>query len=422
MNWPVSRANHRNPRPRVFRPVEGSNPPVGRHGPKGPWHHAWILIIVGAFVVFTTSCGVSRKHLSPEPQAPGDWTTIRGASDNSGVAYTDGPLRIDTLLWQYKTGGVATTEPIIAGGLLYYSSRDRRLEILNAATGKRLLRERYQGPVTGVLPGDTLFACTTDQNERHLFLYSYDPVDQLARIDIPISGCPPRRLSDGSILIAGMHGDLVCIGPDGEVKWSVKADGLVTSSVTVADSLFLVSAGRTVSARRVADGSVVWSHLSPGAVRAAPSVSDGMAFFGSTDSLVYAVTLNEGAMKWFFATRGQVMTSPTVGPDRVYLAANDQLVYALDRTTGRKVWSYNTGAPANTEPTLAGNTLIISTQKGKLLFLNAATGTLEQEFHLSAPASTAPVVANNRVYVADVRRQLYCFGSSREEMSLRDSD
>jgi len=78
-----------------------------------------------------------------------------------------------------------------------------------------------------------------------------------------------------------------------------------------------------------------------------------MAYFGSTDSLLYAVTLDTGTMKWFFAASGQIMASPTVGDSLIYLAANDQMVYALDRATGRPVWSFDTGAPVNTEPTLA---------------------------------------------------------------------
>ena len=376
------------------------------------------LLLISLLLV---SCGVSRTRLTPQPSSPGDWTTTRGALDNRGLASDPGTLRIDTLLWQCRTGGIASTEPIIQGGLLYFSGRDRRLEIIDAETGKRLVRERFQGPVTGALPSDTMFAFATDQNERKVFIYSYSPVREIAKFDIPISSAPPRRLADGSILIAGIHGELVRFGSGGDVIWSVNAAAPISSSPAITDSLILIAAGRTVSARRIADGSVVWSHLASGAVRAAPAVGDDIVYFGSTDSLLYAVTLGAGSMQWFFAGSGQILTSPTVGDERVYLASNDQKVYALDRKTGRQVWSYDTGAPANTEPTLAGDLLYVSTQLGKLLVLDAATGALNREFDLSAPAATAPIVANGRVYVADTRRQLYCFGPYDQPQALTET-
>jgi outer membrane protein assembly factor BamB len=53
--------------------------------------------------------------------------------------------------------------------------------------------------------------------------------------------------------------------------------------------------------------------------------------------------------------------------------------------------------------------------------LDAATGTLKREFDLAGPAASAPVIANGRIYVADVRRQLYCFGASTLTPALSET-
>jgi outer membrane protein assembly factor BamB len=366
---------------------------------------AIIVLVLG---VLLTSCGFSRTRLTPQPTTSTDWPTVGGDLRNRSVAHGSA-LRIDTLLWQRKTGGVASTEPTVSGGYLYFSGRDRRLEVYDAQTGHRRYRGRYNGPVTGVVPGDSLFAFATDQDERRLFLCQYRPVRVVEKIDIPTSSAPPRRLHDGSILIAGLHGDIIRFDTDGSMIWQISARGPVSAAPTVGDSLLLVSAGRKVIAYHLSDATEAWSYSVVGAVRAAPALDD-YAYIASTDSILYAVSAVNGSMEWFFATSGQLVASPAVGPTRVFLSSNDGNVYGIDKANGRELWRYYTGAPANTSPVLAGNTLVVSTQKAKLLLLDAATGALLKQFDLEAPAATAPVVAGGHIYVTDFRRQLYCFG------------
>jgi len=367
-----------------------------------------VLLLAAA----AAGCGLHHARLHPGPAAPGDWPTLGGGARNKGVAGAHSiPVSVDGLLWRRKTGAVASSEPVVRGGLLYFPGLDGRLGIYDSRSGDRLARVSFKGPVTGVIFGDSGFTVATDQNERRLIFMTYNPLDRRHSIAIPTSGVSPRRIDDGSLIVAALNGEVSKYDSLGGLLWKIDVKGPVTAAPVVADSVVLIAAGHSVSARRASDGGQIWSHQASGAVLAAPAVDD-RAYFGSTDSLLYAVNTATGTMGWFFAARGQITVSPVTGSDHVYLASNDYRVYSLDKATGDTVWSYDTGGPVTTRPTLAGDMLYVGTQTGELLILNAATGALVRSFKLDGLAATPPIIADGRVYIADTKRRLYCFGNS----------
>jgi len=337
------------------------------------------------------------------------WPTVRAELPARGVVTPDQPLRVETLLWESKTGGVATHEPVVYRGLLFHTGQDRRLEIFDAATGDRKHRDRYSGPVTGTVATDSGFIFATDQDQRELYYFHYDPLRKWHNRRIPVSEAPPRQLDDGTVLIAALHGGVLRVGMEEEPIWTAQTPGPIESAPSVSDSMIVVSTGRFVMALRLRDGSEMWTHKTGGAVMAAAAIDDRV-YCGSTDSLVYALDLQSGSMQWFFSTKGQVVTTPTIGDSLIYIAGNDQWIYALDKRTGKQVWSYDTGAPANREAALADGILYLATLSSKLVLLNADTGEVIRELPLTAPAATGPVIAEGRVYVEDMRRRILCFG------------
>lgn len=366
-----------------------------------------VVTLLAMFVL--GGCAIKSPRLTLGSAAAQDWPTFRADLSARGAVTPDQPLRIETLLWERKTGGVATHEPTVYRGLLFHTGQDRRLEIFDAVTGDRKHRNRYDGPVTGTVATDTGFIFATDQDQRELFYYHYDPLKKSHGRRIPIAQAPPRQLDDGSVLIAALHGRVMRLGMDEEPLWVAQTPGPIAAAPSVSDSLVVVSTGRFVLALRLGDGSEQWTHETGGAVLAAAAIDDRV-YCGSTDSLVYALDKQSGAMQWFFSTKGQVVTTPTIGDSLVYIAGNDQSIYALDKRTGKQVWSYDTGAPANCDPTLAEGILYVATLSGKLVLLNARTGEVIRELPLTAPAATGPVIAEGRVFVEDMRRRILCFG------------
>ncbi|MBD3298774.1 MAG: PQQ-binding-like beta-propeller repeat protein [candidate division Zixibacteria bacterium] len=397
----------------VARPMRRKSP--GRRGdppgrPCGAQRRStYRCLVYLSIALLLTGCGLGSERLTTITTDGTAWPTYRSNLESNARIETGAPLRIETQLWESKTGGVACGEPVVRDGYVFFPGCDRRIEVYNALTGEREFRNRFDGPVAGVVAHDSLFVFVTDQNQRKVYVYSRNPVKELWSARIPISQCPPRLLDDGSLLVATLHGRLMRMTPDSDVVWDVRTPGQIHAPPAVHDSFVVVPSGRVLSTRRLSDGSELWSHQTSGAVMATPAIDDRV-YVGSTDSLLYAVDLETGRMDWFFATNGQLLTTPAIGDSIVYLAANDRNIYALNKRTGKLIWSYETGGPANQSPTLAGNILFVATTSEQLLLLDAASGDLVREFPLTAPAVTAPVIAHNRVYVADQRRRLLCFG------------
>ena len=91
------------------------------------------------------------------------------------------------------------------------------------------------------------------------------------------------------------------------------------------------------------DESLLWHFPTEAPVTSAPTVADGVLYFGSEDHHVYALDAETGDMIWRFETGDAVRPTPTVAGDAVYVASDDEHVYALDRETGKLLWQHNVG-------------------------------------------------------------------------------
>ncbi|MEW5700814.1 MAG: PQQ-binding-like beta-propeller repeat protein [Candidatus Zixiibacteriota bacterium] len=367
-----------------------------------------------AFVLLLSAVGCSgpRLHLPIRPSL-GAWPTERGSADNRGsVSGSIGEMR---LLWRTRTGGLAAGEPTVSGGVLYFPGLDRRLEIVSIADGRRLWRTRFRGPVTAAVARADGFDVLTDQDELRYLIFHRDPLRLAASFPVIACRAAPRLINDSLILLAAYNGSIACRTRGGDLVWETHTLGPILTAPALVDSVAYVASGRQVIALSTTDGTILWTHRSSGAIGAAPAVGN-LVYVGSADSLVYALDRRNGAMAWFFAAGAGVFTTPAVGGDRLFFGANDGYIYALNESTGRLLWRYNTGAIANLPCTLVGNSVLVSSRNNRLLVLDAADGRLIGEHKLLAPATTPPIVAAGRVFVADTKRNLYCFGSVRDSL------
>ena len=86
---------------------------------------------------------------------------------------------------------------------------------------------------------------------------------------------------------------------------------------------------------------LLWRHEIGGAVASAPTVADGVVYFGSEDHHVYALDAATGRVLWRFLAEREVWHSPTVHDGTVYVTSTrgyygdgNSPVYALEAATG----------------------------------------------------------------------------------------
>ncbi|MHB8522791.1 MAG: outer membrane protein assembly factor BamB family protein [Limisphaerales bacterium] len=128
---------------------------------------------------------------------------------------------------------------------------------------------------------------------------------------------------------------------------------------------------------RAAPGDLKWAFRTDGAVRSSPALgTNGLVYFGSADSKIYAVDAGTGAKRWELATGAPVISSPAIGPDgTVFIGSTDGALYACDGATGRKRWSFGAGDQVISSPALGANGwLYVTSWNGTIYAVDSATG------------------------------------------------
>ena len=155
-----------------------------------------------------------------------------------------------------------------------------------------------------------------------------------------------------------------------------------------------------------------WQFQTRGEVSIAPSVVDGVAYFGSSDHCVYAVEMTTGQELWAVSTPNMVMSEPLVVDNRVFFGYGDKTVLAtatgfrrgagpsgveaVAAQTGKRLWRFPTGGEVM--PTLLYRDGTVYAPDGNAMFyaLAASTGKLLWDVHEgSIDSMSSPVLVGD---------------------------
>ncbi len=373
-------------------------------------HTITLLFLALLFV----SCSSGRSKLIYSEATAYNWLTPRADAANTGHVASSVINEPYTILWTVKTGGVSASEPIVRDGLIFFSGLDRRFEVYDLATGERRFRKRFEGPILGVIPGDSTFGVLVDQAERRYFTYNLRTARETGNFKVPTVSTAPRTHSDSTILLGTWHGHVYCYTHDGREIWHTECDGPVLSPPAIVDSVVYVASGRSIFALKSDDGATLWEHGVSGAIEGGPAVG-GHVYFGAIDSFATALSKSDGEVAWTTRHAGGIFAAPAIGENLVYFASNDGTLTALNKSDGTINWTYNAGAVANLSPTLCGDLLLITSRQSTVSMLSAETGEhLWSDSTLSAQAMTSPVVVGDRILLTDSRRLLICLAPASQ--------
>ena len=277
------------------------------------------------------------------------------------------------------------------------------LVMLTAACARISGPEGWSG---GVVKDDTLYIGTADGS-----LLAVDKTDGstlwrrelLADEDVDQAIYGTVAVSDDSVYVGGYNGSLYVFGLDGsEIRWGNQPlGGPIVGGPTLVDNLVIVGTAidesqengkGMVHALDAETGDTVWRFSADGSVWSAPTVADGVVYFGTLDKTVYAVNLEDGTELWRQSTEGAVVASPLVSGGRVYIGAFDSTFYALDAKTGDVDWKFTESNLWYWAKALAlGNTIFAPSLDGNLYALDADTGTRLWTFESEGAIVGTPV-------------------------------
>jgi outer membrane protein assembly factor BamB len=194
----------------------------------------------------------------------------------------------------------------------------------------------------------------------------------------------------------------------GNVRWTTpvtQGGGWWGQIVSTGDILVLVDAAGDMTALRMEDGAVVWTHTGPipfggrSVVTTLPVADDGILFVSSSGD-----SSTHGYLDAYRATDGTRLWEHDEGLNStVYLGAANGMLYAnmgmsqqvdaLRGTDGSTLWHATLSGPVTAQPIIAGNAIYLNNY-GEVYALNAATGALLWQYKPPQVASSSDLTVS----------------------------
>jgi eukaryotic-like serine/threonine-protein kinase len=259
-------------------------------------------------------CGVGMFYALDAATGQKIWDYTTGGVIHSSPAYADSTIFFGSwdsylyamgaadgsLKWKFKTGTDTVyynqvgfqSSPVVYNGVVYSGCRDAHIWAIDATKGT--LRWKYFNNgswviVTPVVHADTLYFTTSDTHK--LIALQAVTGKELYTGDCKSFGFSSPALTEGRLYLGNFGGSLMAFETaTGKVVWEFK-----TSAAAANKDSVLNRNGEFDFAKIFKDYSYLGNLkamdvlYSVGSVLSSPAVANGVVYFGSTDSCVYAL-------------------------------------------------------------------------------------------------------------------------------------
>ena len=340
-------------------------------------------------------------------------STFRANPAHTGVYSASGVAQFHKIKWQFQTKGQVLSSPAVTSDTVYIGSSDHFLYALNRETGAETWKFKTEGRVTSspaVSGGNIYFTCY-DGNT-----YAVDAATGTQKWKFGLPG--ERRFAATHLHGATLNGETM---PD-------PFDFYLSSPVVVDGIVYFGSGDTNVYALDAASGQLKWKFKTGDVVHASPAIADGKLYIGSWDSYFYALDAKSGKEIWRFKTGEDpaihnqvgIQSSAAVQDGIVYFGCRDSNFYALDAATGKERWRFNNkgswviGSPAVTD----GKVYFGTSDTATFYALDAKSGA--QLFSLGFhgwPLFSSPAVAGDRVYIGSHEGKLFAIDLKTQKLA-----
>lgn len=181
--------------------------------------------------------------------------------------------------------------------------------------------------------------------------------------------------------------------PTGAAIWSTPA---VDNGIA-----YFGSHDHKVYAVTLDDGQELWSYETGGVVAGRPLVFDGKVIAGSFDKKLYALSARDGTVQWTFEGEKWFWAGAVTDGKTIFAPNMDGNIYALD-LNGNLLWKHNVGSPIVSPPVLVSRGLVVAARDGDLLLLDTDP----------AISGLGRVLFNQKIGDAEIKAPLFADGDS----------
>lgn len=284
-------------------------------------------------------------------------------------------------MWAYPIESKNTSFPVIEDGTVYVGSMDKGLYAIDAKSGER--KRAYKPVYPVVLPPAI--------SSGVIYLGSIDDASYLYAINAK-SGKKIWKYKTGGwlgIYTPTIVGEVVYVATGsssgdnlyaihtvtGKKIWSCRVAKELGYFLTIVDKVIYVGSGdNNLYAIDAKSGKKIWTYNLGYRARFSPAVADGVIYVGSSDKKLYAINAKSGKKIWTYQAGGSFNYHPAIADGVVYVGSSDKKLYAIDATSGKKIWAYNVGDHVQFSPAVAGGVVYVGSKDNKLYAIDAKTG------------------------------------------------
>jgi outer membrane protein assembly factor BamB len=327
---------------------------------------------------------------------------FRGNPQHTGVYGEAGVPQFTKIKWQFHAKGQILSSPTIAGDILYVGCSDHFFYAIHLADGAVAWKFKTESRV----------ASSAAVSAGLVYFGSFDGT--FYGLDAATGQVKWKFQTGGERRFAGTH--LHGAQPAGETMPD-PFDFFLSSPVVWNGVVYFGSGDSNIYALEAASGNLKWKFKTGDVVHASPAIYGDTLFVGSWDSYFYALDAATGREKWRFKTGEDekihnqvgIQSSAAVEDGTVYFGCRDSKVYALDAVTGKERWSFsNQGSWVIASPALLDGKVYFATSDSGLFYaLEAKSGT--PLFSLSFknwPMFSSPAIAGGMAYIGSHQGKL----------------
>ncbi len=343
-----------------------------------------------------------------------EWQTFRGDERRTGTSseLLQPPLKV---VWEFQAQGPVVSSPSVAGGRVYFGSRDKSVYALDAATGQKVWSYETGGWVDAS-PAVTSETLVVTSRDGHAYCLDAATGQKKWTFDTGGTDCSSPLVHDGRVYFGSGFPQKMFYALDAETGakiWEAQLGQMVYSSPAVSGRYLYVGANNgQLYCFHKDTGVLRWTHKTKGDIYfASPALGTEAAFIAGSnfDWSVYAVRLTSGAPVWEFkvpdrAPSPTYVSSVAVGQGRVYVVSGyaQQYLYCVDEASGALMWKAELDAGTRlgfaSSPVLTEDTVYVVTAAGRLCAFEATTGRLVWSASYEGGALASPSVADGTLY------------------------
>ena len=350
----------------------------------------------------------------------GEWDQFRGDDGNLGTSPEAGSPT-DEMLWKYETAGGVESSPAVAGGKVFFGSKDGSVYCLDAVTGV----DRWVFPTGRDISSSPLYAdgkIYIGSGDKKL--YCINAEYGMEQWNFTTGGGIVRspKLYNEKLYFGSNDGKIYSIHVEnGTEVWNYSISDVRTdvwSTAAFADNLLYIgdSSGKIVCLY-TETGEFIYNITTDGDIYSTVCITgDDILFTSGIGRTLYRYIGKTGLLVWEFEMPTDVYTSVCVYEEKVFLSDYEH-VYCLPLddpdgngfiTPGEIIWKVEAANfEGGSSPQQVSDRILIG--MGRVLYcLFADNGTMDWKFEVSGYIVSSPVYVDDLLYFTSNDGYIYC--------------